>query len=195
MKDDYVHHYFRRESVVANSIICNDNFLSKIDAAAALLIEALSNKHKIFSCGNGGSMCDAVHFASELTGKYNKERQPLAAIALSDTAAMSCISNDFNYSHVFYRQIKALGTRGDVLIAISTSGNSQNVINAMIAAEEVGMRVIGLTGDLPSPAFIKKCSVTIPVPSLQTNHIQEQHIKILHLLVELIERKIVYDHD
>lgn len=142
------------------------------------------------ACGNGGSMCDAMHFASELSGKYKDVRTPLAAMALSDSAAMSCISNDFGYSHAFRRQVAALGQMGDVLLAISTSGRSPNVNAAIDVAKKRGMLVIGLTGYSPMNEFVDGCDIVLNVPSTSTNYIQELHIKIIHILVELIEKNL-----
>src|SRR5690606_18086106 len=110
------------------------------------MVEAVKNDRKIMSCGNGGSMCDAMHFAEEMTGRYRENRPPLAAISLSDASHLSCVSNDYGYDFVFSRFVESLGQKGDVLLAISTSGNSKNVINAIHAAKKKGIKVVGLTG-------------------------------------------------
>jgi D-sedoheptulose 7-phosphate isomerase len=132
-------------------------------------------------------MCDAMHFASELSGKYRKVRDALPAIALSDIASMTCIANDFGYAKVFSRQIEAIGNRGDVLLAITTSGNSENVIQAIYAASERGIKVVLLTGQDAANAY---AAVKINVPSTITNHVQEASMKILHVIVELIEKSL-----
>ena len=182
--------YLKASNAVTEKLIGDEAILESISFAAAEINRAIVNGKKIFACGNGGSMCDAIHFASELTGKYRNERRPLAAIALSDIGAMSCIANDFGYSEVFARHITALGAYGDVLMAISTSGASANVLSAMIAAQKQGMGIIGLTGASPADEFLDHCDVLIRVPSTLVNHIQETHMKILHLIVELIEKEL-----
>jgi D-sedoheptulose 7-phosphate isomerase len=117
-----------------------------IENAANLIVDAIHNGGKIISCGNGGSMCDAMHFAEELTGRYRENRKPIPALAISDSSHLSCVSNDFGYDQVFSRYVEALGKKGDVLLAISSSGNSKNVIEAISTAKKNGMKTIVLTG-------------------------------------------------
>lgn len=186
---DHIRAYFQEATGLTAELFKDNSIHDNIAEAARLMRYALSEGDKILSCGNGGSMCDAMHFASELSGKYRDVRDPLAAIALSDVAAMTCITNDFHFRDVFSRQVQAIGKRGDVLLAISTSGKSNNVINAILMAKEKGMKVISLTGqDGMNDASYS--DVEIRVPSLITNHIQEAHIKIIHILVELIEKNL-----
>ena len=163
--------------------------LVSISQAQDLLIEALSNKDKVYSCGNGGSMCDASHFAEELTGRFIKDRPSLPAQAISDGGHISCVANDYGYDHVFSRYIEAFGRKGDVLLAISTSGNSKNVINATNKAQDAGMKVIGLLGKNGGKL---KDLVNIPIiiQGQETARIQEIHIKIIHILIEGIERSL-----
>ncbi len=144
---------------------------------------------RAFSCGNGGSMCDSLHFAEELTGRYRKDRRPLPATGISEAGHITCIANDFGFEHIFSRFVDAWGQKGDVLLAISTSGNSPNVIKAVEVARERGMEVVGLLG---KDGGKLKDLVTIPliVPCPITDRIQEVHIKIIHLLIEGIERRI-----
>lgn len=186
---DHIRAYFQEATGLTAELFKDTSIHDNITEAARLMHYALSEGDKILTCGNGGSMCDAMHFASELTGKYRDVRDPIAAIALSDVAAMTCITNDFGYDKVFLRQLQAIGKRGDVLLAISTSGKSNNVIQAILGAKEKGMKVISLTGqDGMNDASYS--DVDIRVPSLVTNHVQEQHIKIIHILVELIEKSL-----
>ncbi len=158
-----------------------------IERAAALLAGALGGGRKLMLCGNGGSAADSQHIAAELTGRFIKDRRPLAALALTtDTSALTCIANDYSYEDVFARQVTGLGVRGDCLIGISTSGNSKNVIRAVEAAREIGIHVIGLLGR-EGGALAALCDVPIVVPSAVTARIQEAHIFIGHTLCGLVE--------
>ena len=131
---------------VLDQFLSNDQNLSQIDAAAQLMSDAINNGGKIFSCGNGGSHCDAMHFAEELTGRYRENRKALPAIAISDPSHISCVSNDFGFDFIFSRYIEGLGNEGDVLLCISTSGNSKNVLRAAEMARQKKMKVVALTG-------------------------------------------------
>jgi phosphoheptose isomerase len=158
-----------------------------ITAAAELLRQVVLAGNKVLLCGNGGSAADAQHIAAELVGRFVLERRALAAIALTtDTSALTAIANDYGYEHVFSRQVEALGAPGDVLIAITTSGTSSNVVAAVAAARKRGMKVIGLTG-AKGAAFIASCDAGVAVPSLVTARIQELHITIGHILCEVID--------
>lgn len=166
-----------------------ENF-KKIERAGMLLVESFKNEGKVLSCGNGGSMCDAMHFAEELTGRYRENRPAIGAIAIADASHLSCVSNDFGYEYVFSRYIEGVGRSGDVLLAISTSGNSQNVINAINAAKEKGMKVIGLTGK-DGGKMAKLCDVEIRAPhSKYADRAQEIHIKVIHALIDYVERNL-----
>lgn len=189
----HVQDYFINAKKLIEAIISKDELLENISHAGKTMAIAIKDGKKIIACGNGGSMCDAMHFASELSGKYKEPRRPYPAIALSDPAAMTCISNDFEYVTVFARQVLALCNAGDVLLAISTSGNSPNVLNAMFSADDIDMVVIGLTGAEPSHQFMDFSDHLIKVPSTMTNHVQELHIKIIHILVEIIEKNLKSD--
>jgi len=161
-----------------------------IARAAGVCIEALLGDGKILSCGNGGSAGDAQHFSSEMLNRFERERPGLPAIALTtDSSTLTSIANDYHYSEVFARQVRALGNRGDALLAISTSGNSENVVRAVAAAQERGLRVVALTGrDGGALAYaLKEDDVEIRVPSQSTARIQEVHLLIIHCLCDLID--------
>ncbi len=159
----------------------------KINAAASIMAKSINDGGKIFSCGNGGSLCDAMHFAEELTARYRENRKPLPAIAISDPAHLSCVSNDFGYDQVFSRYIEGLGKTGDVLLGISTSGNSENVIKAFHEAKKLGMKTVGLTGkDGGQLAIISDIEIRVPHHGY-ADRIQEIHIKVIHILILLIE--------
>ena len=161
-----------------------------IAKAARLLAESLKNGGKALACGNGGSAADAQHFAAELVNRYERERAPLAALALTtDTSALTSIANDYAYERVFAKQLRALGRRGDVLLALSTSGNSPSVIAAVRTAHEIGVRVIALTGAGGGKlgAALAPEDVTIAVPHKTTARIQEVHLLVLHCLCDLID--------
>lgn len=158
--------------------------------AAELLFNALANDGKFLICGNGGSAADAQHFAAEMTGRFEKERMELAAIALTtDTSALTAIGNDYGFDHIFSKQVRALGRTGDVLVGISTSGNSGNVIEAIKAAHENGMKVIALTGrDGGKIAhLLKEGDVLLNVPYPRTARIQEVHILLIHAMCDCID--------
>src|SRR5882757_5537183 len=161
-----------------------------VEAAAALLIQALASGGKLMFCGNGGSAADSQHLAAEFTGRFIKDRKPLAAMALStDSSALTCIGNDYSFDEVFSRQVVGLGRAGDCLLAISTSGNSRNVIRAAEEARAAGMRTIGLLGR-DGGALLGLCDVAIVVPSAVTARIQEAHIFIGHTLCGLVEQAL-----
>jgi D-sedoheptulose 7-phosphate isomerase len=142
---------------------------------------------KVISCGNGGSMSDAMHFAEELSGRYRNDRPAYAAIAISDPGHLSCVANDYGYAFVFSRMVEAIGSEGDVLFAISTSGNSENILKAIEAARKKGMKVIGLTGK-DGGKMAGLCDVEIRAPrSEYADRAQEIHIKVIHSLIDYIE--------
>ena len=176
-----------------------DNFLSdpeqieKIEKAAGLMADAIIHNGKILSCGNGGSHCDAMHFAEELTGRYRDNRRALPAIAISDVSHLSCVSNDFGYEYVFSRYIEALGQPGDVLLGLSTSGNSANIIRACEAARAKGMKIIILSGK-DGGKLAGVADVEIRVPHFgYADRIQEIHIKVIHIFMLLIEKMVLRD--
>lgn len=173
-----------------DAFIDNEATLRNIERAADLLVASFENKGKAFSCGNGGSMCDAMHFAEELTGRYRKNRPGIAAISISDASHISCVANDFGYDHIFSRYIESHGREGDVLLAFSTSGRSPNVIKAAEAAKALGVRVIALTGK-PGSQLEALADVCVCAPGGDfADRVQELHIKVVHILIELVERKL-----
>ena len=164
--------------------------LDQIEKAAQICVEALRNGNKIISCGNGGSLCDATHFAEELTGRYRDSRCPLPAIAINDPAYMTCVGNDFGFQNVFSRYVEGVGSKGDVLLAISTSGNSQNVLDAVAKAQQKGMKVISLTS-LGESKLSPLSDVAICTPrTAHSDRIQEIHIKVIHILIQCIEEML-----
>lgn len=171
------------------ALMGNQTMVDTIAEAGAALGAALKAGHRVFSCGNGGSMADAMHFAEELTGRFRKDRPPLAATAISDPTHLSCVANDYGYAQVFSRYIEAHGRPGDWLLAISTSGNSPNVLLAADMAHAKGMVVIGLSGSGWSDNYADRIDYDIRTPSITTNdRTQEMHIKVIHILIELVER-------
>ncbi len=173
-----------------NRLLAHRQTLSDIARAGDLLVDVLSQRGRVFSCGNGGSMCDAMHFAEELTGRYRLNRAALAAVAISDVSHMSCVSNDLSYEEVFSRYLEAHGRAGDCLVALSTSGTSKNVVRAVQTARQLDMRVIVLSGR-SNPALEALCDVYLCTPGGQfADRVQELHIKVLHILIELIERRL-----
>jgi D-sedoheptulose 7-phosphate isomerase len=171
------------------NLLANPTELANIERAAQLLIDVFERQGHVYSCGNGGSMCDAMHFAEELTGRYRKDRAALGAAAISDASHMSCVGNDYGYEHVFSRYIEAHGRSGDALVALTTSGTSKNIIRAARTAKERGVRVIILSGKR-SPELEALSDVYICTPAGHfADRVQELHIKVLHILIELIERR------
>ena len=172
-----------------NLLIQDKKIIAATELAVATIASSFEADGKVLSCGNGGSMCDAMHFAEELTGRFSLDRRPLPAMAICDPAHLTCTANDFGYDQVFSRVVEAMGKNGDTLLVISTSGNSQNIINAVEVAKSAQMRVIALLG---KDGGKLKDMVDIPliVPSDRTDRIQEMHIKLIHIMLEGVERKL-----
>jgi len=167
-----------------------DESYQRIEAAGSLLVSAFKDGKKVISCGNGGSMSDAMHFAEELSGRFRDNRKALPALSISDPTHITCTANDYGYEQIFSRYIEAVGAEGDVLLAISTSGNSENVLRAIDAAQEKGMRVIGLTGK-EGGKMSEKCDIEIRAPhSAYADRAQEIHIKVIHSLIHFVELEI-----
>ena len=164
-----------------------------VAAAAEVMIAALEAGGTVYFCGNGGSAADAQHFACELAGRYLMDRPPLAAVSLTtNTSSLTAIANDYGYEHAFSRQLEGLGTQGDVLVAITTSGGSASVIAAVHAAHRLGMTVIGITG--PRGArFAAQCDLALVTPAPTTPHVQEGHLAMGHAVFELVERAMFGD--
>lgn len=175
---------------VLNAFIADENNFKLIANAGDLIIESFNNKGKLISCGNGGSMCDAMHFAEELSGRFRGDRPSLPAMSISDPSYMSCVINDYGADAVFSRYIQGMGFKGDILIAISTSGNSANVINAAKVAKDQGLKVIALTGKTGGElANIADVEIRAPHSSF-ADRVQEIHIKVIHSLIHYIEQKL-----
>lgn len=179
-------HFLEAQHVLSTFLANEENFV-KIEAAGKVFVEAVKSGKKIISCGNGGSMCDAMHFAEELSGRYRDDRPALPAIAISDSSHISCVANDYGYGAIFSRMVEALGQEGDVLLAISTSGNSENILRAIDAAKSRGIKIIGLTGK-DGGKMAALCDVELRAPKSDfADHAQEIHIKIIHSLIGYIE--------
>ncbi len=172
------------------NLIADAETIAAIENAGVLLAACLKDGGRIFSCGNGGSMCDAMHFAEELSGRFRGDRPALAAASISDPSHMSCVSNDYGYDFVFSRYLEAHGRKGDVLLAISTSGKSKNVLKAMETAKQKGIKVIGLTGRRDCP-MAGGCDILLATPAgSYADRVQELHIKMIHIMIELVERQL-----
>jgi D-sedoheptulose 7-phosphate isomerase len=186
MTDKIRTHFEEAASVLENFMAQSHNYQLIADAAT-LMANATKQGGKILSCGNGGSMADAMHFAEELTGRFRADRKPIAAIAIADATHISCTANDYGYDYIFSRYIEALGRPGDVLLAISTSGNSTNVLKAVEAAKANGMQVVALTGkDGGKLATLANIEIRVAHHGF-ADRIQEVHIKIIHALIDSIE--------
>ena len=179
----------KEASKTLDSFAKNKENIFQLSEAIKQLILTFREGKNVFSCGNGGSMCDAMHFAEELTGRYRKNRKPLPATAIADPSHLSCVANDFGYDEVFSRHIEAWGNEGDCLLAISTSGNSKNVILATEIAKQKNLKVIGLLGK-GGGKLKSLVDYPIIVESNTTDRIQEIHIKTIHLMIEGIEREL-----
>ncbi|MBP4045017.1 SIS domain-containing protein [Chromobacterium violaceum] len=171
-----------------DNLLANPQALASVEAAAQAIIAALEAGGRVFSCGNGGSMCDAMHFAEELTGRYRGNRRGMAAIAISDPSHISCVGNDYGYDEIFARYLESHARAGDVLIGLSTSGNSRNVVRAAEVARELGVKVVILTGRAGTQ-LEPLADVYVNTPGGHyADRVQELHIKVLHILIELTER-------
>jgi D-sedoheptulose 7-phosphate isomerase len=175
---------------VLETFINDQAAIDCIEQAAQVMADCIKSGGKIMTCGNGGSLCDAMHFAEELTGKFRAERIPLPAMSLADPAHITCVANDFGFDYIFSRYVDGLGKPGDVLLGISTSGNSSNVINAALAARQKNMMVVALTGK-NGGKLAELADVEVRVPHQgYSDRIQEIHIKIIHIIIFLIEQKV-----
>lgn len=176
---------------VLDKVLQDPNLIQSIEQAARLLSDAFKQGGKVLSCGNGGSHCDAMHFAEELTGRYRENRPAYPAIAISDVSHVTCVGNDFGFDSIFSRYIEGVGFENDVLLAISTSGNSKNIIKAIESAKQKGMKVITLTGK-DGGVMVGTADIEIRVPHFgYADRIQEIHIKVIHILMLLIEKMML----
>lgn len=189
MSEALVHSLLRDSAAVKQAIINDAACVQAINRSAERMVQVVREGGTIFSCGNGGSACDAMHFTEELVSRYKRERPGIRAMHFLDPSALSCWANDYKFDGVFERQAQTFCTARDLLVALSTSGNSKNVIAAVRAARAKGCACIGLTGK-NGGALAGECDETIIVPSNETERIQEAHITIIHIWCELIERTV-----
>lgn len=182
---------FQESLDILTRFISDVNNFEHIKNAGDILVNSIRNGGKVISCGNGGSMSDAMHFAEELTGRFRDNRKSIAALSISDPTHISCTANDYGYEYIFSRFIESIGQSGDCLLAISTSGNSPNVIKACEVAKEKGMKIIALTGK-DGGKLANLCDVEIRAPkSDYADRAQEIHIKIIHSLIHYIEDNLL----
>lgn len=177
-------------ALTLNNFLQSKEALQSIEEAASKISQAIKAGKKVISCGNGGSHCDAMHFAEELSGRFRGDRLALPALSISDPSHITCVGNDYGFEFIFSRYIEALGNNGDVLLAISTSGNSVNILNAVKAAHKKGMTVVSLSGKNGGKlAEIADINIIVPHDGF-ADRIQEVHIKIIHILILLIEKQV-----
>lgn len=186
---DYIRNSLSEAQRVLEIFFSTPENIQSIDRAVKLLVESFKQGGRAISCGNGGSMCDAIHFAEELTGRFRKERPPLPAMPICDPGHITCTANDYGFDYIFSRYVEAWGQNGDCLLAISTSGNSPNIIKAVEAAKIKGVKVIGLLGK-GGGKLKDMVDVAIVVPSDTSDRTQEVHIKTIHIMIEGIERSL-----
>ncbi len=180
----------REAAGILDAFLKNPQTTTRIAEAAAVMAASVESGGKIISCGNGGSHCDAMHFAEELTGKYRNPRKAIPALCISDPSHITCVGNDYGFDFIFSRYLEALGNKGDVLLAISTSGQSANVIKAAEMAKQKGMKIVALTGkDGGKLAALADVELRVPHNGY-ADRIQEIHIKIIHILILLIEKRV-----
>ncbi|MBE4366206.1 D-sedoheptulose 7-phosphate isomerase [Vibrio parahaemolyticus] len=190
MYQDLIRSELNEAAEVLNKFLSDDHNIAQIEAAAKMIADSFKQDGKVLSCGNGGSHCDAMHFAEELTGRYRDNRPGYAGIAISDPSHLSCVSNDFGYDFVFSRYVEAVGRKGDVLFSLSTSGNSGNILKAIEAAKAKGMKTVALTGK-DGGKMAGLADIEIRVPHFgYADRIQEVHIKIIHIIIQLIEKEM-----
>ncbi|GLQ75146.1 phosphoheptose isomerase [Vibrio penaeicida] len=190
MYQDLIKNELQEAADVLNAFLSDDANIKQIESAAKLIADSFKQGGKVLSCGNGGSHCDAMHFAEELTGRYRENRPGYPGIAISDPSHLSCVSNDFGYESVFSRYVEAVGSKGDVLFGLSTSGNSGNILKAIEAAKAKGMKTIALTGK-DGGKMAGLADIEIRVPHFgYADRIQEIHIKIIHIVIQLIEKEM-----
>jgi D-sedoheptulose 7-phosphate isomerase len=187
---DHIRSSLLEAKAALDDLLASEGTLAGIESAARLLVDTFRRRGRVYSCGNGGSMSDAMHFAEELTARYRKDRAGLPALAISDPSHITCVGNDYGYDDVFSRFVEAHGGAGDCLLAISTSGRSPNVLKAARAAKARDMRVIALTGK-PASELEQVADICLCTPGgAYADRVQELHIKVIHILIELIEREM-----
>ncbi|MEQ8417989.1 MAG: D-sedoheptulose 7-phosphate isomerase [Imperialibacter sp.] len=189
---ELIEHELKEAHQLLEKFLSNPATAQSIEKAADLMVKSILEGKKIISCGNGGSMSDAMHFAEELSGRYRGNRPSIPAVSISDPTHITCVGNDYGFDYIFSRYVEGLGQSGDVLLGISTSGNSKNVIEAVATAKEKGLRIVLLTGK-DGGKLANAGDVEIRVPHFGfADRIQEVHIKVIHIFILLIEKKLGY---
>jgi D-sedoheptulose 7-phosphate isomerase len=183
---------FEEAKKTLDSFLGQPEIENKLNQFTQILCDTFKTDHTVFSCGNGGSHCDAMHFAEEWTGRYRKDRKPMGALALGDASHVTCVGNDFGFEHIFSRQLLALGKAGDLLLLFSTSGNSKNQIKAVEAAKSKKIKTVALLGR-DGGKLREMVDLNILVPAKTSDRIQEVHIKLVHLVIETVERQFFPD--
>jgi len=182
--------HFEEARTLLETVLGDQSFFDSLIKAGDVMVTSIKNGGKIISCGNGGSMCDAMHFAEELTGRYRDNRPSIAAVSISDPSHITCVGNDYGFQFIFSRFVEGVGNKGDVLLGISTSGNSQNIVEAVKSAKTKGITTICLTGK-NGGELSALCDIEIRVPwNGYADRIQEIHIKVIHTLIDYIEKNI-----
>lgn len=190
MRKEIIEHSLEEAREEINRFLADPATVPSMEKAVEIMAKSLSEGGKIMSCGNGGSLCDATHFAEELTGRFRNSRRPLPAMSINDPAYFTCTGNDFSFDVIFERWVEAFGKPGDVLIAISTSGTSKNIMMAADTAKKAGMKVIALTSVKGKP-LAEKADVAICAPDApHSDRIQEIHIKVIHIMIEALEKEL-----
>jgi D-sedoheptulose 7-phosphate isomerase len=179
----------QKSQSIVEDFISSEELMNKAVAFSELLTGVYRSGGKVMSCGNGGSHCDAMHFAEELTGRFCKDRKPLGAMALGDPSHVTCTSNDYGFEYIFSRQVEALGRTEDLLLVLSTSGNSKNAIQAVRSAKKMGIKTVGLLGKTGGE-LKNLVDLSIVVPAEDSGRIQEMHIKLIHTVIETVEREL-----
>lgn len=188
-KFDVWEHSLSNAAIALEAFRSSPECMSQCKQFSDLLIKTYNAGGKVFIAGNGGSHCDAMHFAEELTGRYSKDRRPLGALALGDASHVTCVSNDYGFDHIFSRQLEGLARAGDVFIGLSTSGNSKNILRALSTAKTLGLKTVALLGKSGGEAK-SLAELSIVVPAQTSERIQELHIKIIHTSIEAVEREL-----
>ncbi|WHL24884.1 MAG: D-sedoheptulose 7-phosphate isomerase [Candidatus Blochmannia vicinus] len=192
MYHDLIYNEFNETIKMMKIFTHEKHNIHAVESSAKLIANTFKTGGKVLSCGNGGSHCNAMHFSEELTGRYRNNRVGYAAIAISDPSYLSCVSNDFGYEYVFSRYVESIGNEKDLLFAISTSGESTNILYAIEAAHKKNMKTIFLTGKKKESKLSNSINIEICVPYFSYfDHIQEIHIKIIHLLILIIEKEMI----
>jgi len=172
-----------------SAFLANPEQLAKCERFSELLTATFREGGRLFTCGNGGSHCDAMHFAEEFTGRYRKDRAPLGALALGDPSHVTCVGNDYGFNEIFSRQLQGMARKGDLLVGLSTSGNSENVVRAFQVAREIGVKTVGLLGR-DGGKLKGMADLAIVIPAQTSDRIQEMHIKLIHTVIETVERQL-----